>query len=50
MGALLIAAEIDHGVGVADNAFPVVFEQGLELGDVLQDDGRHDVSGAHGGL
>ena len=34
VGALLISAEIDHGVGVADNAFPVVFEQGFELGDV----------------
>ena len=50
VGALLVAAEIDKGISVADDALPVVFEQGFELGYVLQDDGGHDVAGSHGRL
>ena len=50
MGALLIATEIDKGIGVADDALPVAFEQGFELGYVLQDDRGHDVAGSHGRL
>ena len=50
VGALLVAAQIHQGVGVADDALPVILEQGLQLGDVLQNDGGHDVPGAHGGL
>ena len=48
--ALLIAAEIDKGIGVADDTLPVVFEQGFELGNILQDDRGHDVAGTHGRL
>ena len=50
VGALFVAAQIHQGVGVADDALPVILEQGLQLGDVLQNDGGHDVPGTHGGL
>ena len=50
MRGLLVSSKIDEAVCVSDNALPVVFEKGLELRYVLQDDGGHDVSGAHGGL
>ena len=50
VGALLVAAQIHQGVSVADDALPVILEQGLQLGDVLQNDGGHDVPGTHGGL
>ena len=50
VGGLLISTQIDQCVGVAQQALPIVFEQGLEGGDVLQDYGGHDVAGAHGSL
>ena len=36
VGALLVAAQVEEGVRIADNPLPVVFEQGLQLGDILQ--------------
>lgn len=48
--ALLVAAEVNHRIGVADDALPVVFEQGFELRYVLQDDRGRDVAGSHGRL
>ena len=50
VGALLIAAQVEKGVGVADDPLPGVLEELLELGDILQDDGGHHIPGAHGGL
>lgn len=39
MGLLFIPAQIDKGVGVADDPFPGFLEELLELRNVLQDDG-----------
>ena len=50
MCALLVPAQIDQCVRVTHQALPIVFEQGFEGGNVLQDDGGHDIAGAHGGL
>lgn len=48
-GAIFIAAQIDHRIAVADDSFPVIFEQALQLGNVLQDNVAADVSAAaHG--
>lgn len=48
--ALLVSTEIDQRIRVAHQPLPIVFEQGFQGGDILQDDGGHDVAGAHGGL
>ena len=44
VGALLVAAQVDKGVGVADDALPRVLEKFFQLGDVLQNDSSHDIS------
>lgn len=49
MRGLLVAAEIKKLIAVTDDAFPLLFKQGLELGEVLQDDGNADLAAAHGG-
>ena len=43
MGAVLVAAEVQKLVAVADDAFPLLVEQGFELGDVLNDDTHTDL-------
>ena len=50
MGGLLVAAQIDKGIGISDDALPVILEKCLQLADILQDDGSHDITGAHGCL
>ena len=50
VGALLIAAQIDESIGIADDALPIVLEKRLQLADILQDDGGHDIPGTHGSL
>ena len=50
VGGRLISAQIHQRVGVAQKPFPVILEQGLEGGNVLEYNGGHDVAGAHGGL
>ncbi len=50
MGGLLIPAQIEGRVRIAQQALPFILEQGLEGGNVLEHDGGHDVAGAHGGL
>ena len=50
MRGLLVAAEIDKGIRISDDALPCVLEQRLELRNVLQDDRCHDITGAHGRL
>ena len=49
MCGLLIAAEIDKLVAVADNGFPLLFKQGFQLCHVLQNDADADSSGTHNG-
>ena len=49
MRGLLIAAQVDELVAVADNAFPLLLKQGLELRHVLNDDRDRNLAGAHGG-
>ena len=48
VGALLVAAQIDELIAVADDALPLLFEQGLQLGHVLNDDAHGDFPGTHG--
>ena len=35
VGALFVAAQVKQTVSVANDAFPIVFKQGLELADIL---------------
>ena len=49
MGGLLVAAEVQEGVAVADDGFPFLFKQRLELRHVLQDDGDRNAAAADGG-
>ena len=50
MGALLVAAQVQERIAVAGDGFPTVFlVQSLELGQVLDDDGGANLTGAHGG-
>ena len=44
-----IAAQVQKFITVADDGFPLLFKQRLELGNVLNDDGNADIPGAHGG-
>ena len=37
MGTLLVAAEIEELIGIADDAFPLFLKQGFELRQILQD-------------
>ena len=48
VGTLLVAAQIDELVTVADDALPLLFKQGLQLCHVLNDDAHGDFPGAHG--
>lgn len=50
VGTLLISTQIDQCVRVAHQALPIVLEQSFQSGDILQDNGGHDVAGAHGSL
>ena len=49
MGGLLVAAEIEKFIAVADDGLPLLFKQRLQLGEVLDDDTDTDFPGAHGG-
>ena len=49
MGALLVAAQIQKLIAVADNAFPLLFKKGFELCQILQDNGYRYPSGTHNG-
>ena len=46
----LIPTQINQCVGVAQKPLPVILEQGLEGGNVLEYNGGHDIAGAHGSL
>ena len=50
MGGLLVSTQINQRIGIAHQALPIILEQGFEGRDILKDDGRHDIAGAHGGL
>ncbi len=50
VGTLLIAAQIDKSVGIANDALPIVLEKSLQLADILQDDGSHHIPASHGSL
>ena len=50
VGRLLVAAQIQQRVSVAQQSLPVVLEQCLQTGYILQDDGGHDIAGTHGAL
>ena len=43
MGGRFIAAQIQKFIAVADDGFPLLFKQRLELGNVLNDDGNADI-------
>ena len=43
-----IAAQVQKFITVADDGFPLLFKQRLELGNVLDDDRNTDIPGAHG--
>ena len=49
MGGRFVASQIQKFITVADDGFPLLFKQCLELGNVLDDDGNADIPGAHGG-
>ena len=38
MGGLLVATQVEELIAVADDRFPLLFKQRLQLGEVLQDD------------
>ena len=48
--ALLVAAEVEHGIRVTQQALPLIFIKGLQSGNILQNDRRHDIAAAHGRL
>ena len=50
MGGLLVSTQVNQRIGIAHQALPIILEQGFEGRDILKDDGRHDIAGAHGGL
>ena len=47
MSGLLIAAKVEEFVAVTDNGFPLLFEQSLELREVLQDNADRYTAGTH---
>ena len=47
MGALLVAAQIQKLIAVAHDAFPLLFKQGFELCQILQDDTDRHATGTH---
>ena len=47
MGTLLVAAQIEKFITVADNAFPLLLKQGFELCQILQDNRNGHATGAH---
>ena len=49
MSGLLISAEVDKLITVSHNALPLLFKEGLELSEVLDDDAHGDLSAPHGG-
>ena len=49
VGGLLIAAQVEKLIAVADDGFPLLFKQCLELCQVLKDDGHKHTTGAHNG-
>ena len=49
MAGLLIAAQVQEGIAVADNRLPLLFKQSLQLCHVLNDDRHRDLSASHGG-
>ena len=48
MGAGLITAQIEKFIAVAQNGFPLLFKQVLQLCDVLNDDRHEHITGTHG--
>lgn len=49
VGGLLVAAQIEKFITVSHNALPLLFKEGLELSEVLDDDAHGDLSAPHGG-
>ena len=47
MGTLLVAAQIEKFITVANNAFPLLLKQGFKLCQILQDYGNRHATGAH---
>ena len=49
MGRSFVAAEIKELIAVADDGFPLLFKQCLELCQVLKNDGHKHATGTHNG-
>ena len=49
MGRLLIAAQIEELITVADDGFPLLFKQCFKLCQVLKDDRHKHATGTHNG-
>ena len=49
MGRGLVATKIEQFIAVAQDALPLFFKEGFQLGNVLQDDGYRDIPRTHGG-
>ena len=49
MGGLLVATQVEELIAVADDRFPLLFKQRLQLGEVLQDDTDEYATGTHNG-
>ena len=49
MGGLLVATQVEELIAVADDGFPLLFKQCLELCQVLKNDGHKHATGTHNG-
>jgi hypothetical protein len=47
VGTLLVAAQIEEFIAVAADAFPLLFKEGFELCQILQDNRNGYTSGTH---
>ena len=48
-GGLLVATQVEELIAVADDGFPLLFKQCLELCQVLKNDGHKHTTGTHNG-
>ena len=48
VGALLIAAQVEKLIAQTYQRFPAILVHGLQLGNVLHNDGAEDTAGTHG--
>lgn len=49
VGGLLVATQVEELIAVADDGFPLLFKQCLELCQVLKNDGHKHTTGTHNG-